>query len=166
MNLISCRTGVRWQQCSNCRQKMVALICCYMHTSDFYLQLLAFSVTNLWDLSGMCSLAPLWYSIIQLKCMSISQMTAKHGTISEFHSHANWDIAAGWWYSQQLREMHGYLRGWGSDVSTSEEVILSSLLESCHLWTAKHCWDITIFRSSPLLATKICFVICSLVFKE
>jgi hypothetical protein len=31
MNLISCWTGVRWQQCSNCRQKMVALICCYMH---------------------------------------------------------------------------------------------------------------------------------------
>jgi hypothetical protein len=93
----------------------------------FYLQLLPLSVTNLWDLSGMCSLAPPWYSIMQLKCMSISQMTAKHGTISEFHSHANRDIATSWWSLQQLGEMHGYLRGWGSDIWTSEEVILSSL---------------------------------------
>jgi hypothetical protein len=147
-------------------KKMVPLICCYMHTSDFYLQLLSFSVTNLWDLSGMCSLAPPWYSIMQLTCMSISQMTAKHVTFSEFHSHANWDIATSWWSLQQLGEMHGYLRGWGSDIWTSEEVILSSLLESHHFLTAKHCWDITIFRSSPLLATKICFVVCSLVFKE
>jgi hypothetical protein len=128
--------------------------------SDFYLQLLAFSVTNLWDLSGMCSLPPPWYSIMQLKCMSISQMTAKHGTISEFHSHANWDIATGWWSLQQLGEMHSYLRGWGSDVWTSEEVILSFLLESQSLLNSKallRYYNLQVFAS---------FVICRLVFKE
>jgi hypothetical protein len=35
----------------------------------FYLQLLAFSMTKLWDLSSMCTIAPTWYSIMQLKCM-------------------------------------------------------------------------------------------------